>query len=119
MMSCRLVLFMMWIGVNCMGLPRNSVYMVKYLGLKEEKVPFKVDAQFSDFILQEIFEGGNFGKKKLGYREKSKGMRRKLLSVYYFYMRCKLYKPLMPKEAGSYFWKKISLNFRLMTKHHY
>ena len=55
MMSCRLVLFMMWIGVNCMGLPRNSAYMVKYLGLKEEKVPFKVDAQFSDFILQEIF----------------------------------------------------------------
>ena len=41
--------------MNCMGLPRNSVYMVKYLGIKEEKVPFKVDAQFSDFILQEIF----------------------------------------------------------------
>lgn len=30
-----------------------------------------------------------------------------------------VYKPLMLKEARSYFWKKISLNFRLMTKHHY
>ena len=106
--------------LQLMTIVRSLGYiMVKYLGLKEEKVPFKVDAQFSDFILQEIFEGGNFGKKKVEYREKSKGMRRKLLSVYYFYMRCKLYKPLMPKEASSYFWKKISLNFRLMTKHHY
>ena len=106
--------------LQLMTIARSLGYiMVKYLGLKEEKVLFKVDAQFSDFILQEIFEGGNFGKKKLGYREKSKGMRRKLRSVYYFYMRCKLYKPLMPKEARSYFWKKISLNFRLMTKHHY
>ena len=106
--------------LQLMTIARSLGYiMVKYLGLKEEKVPFKVDAQFSDFILQEIFEGGNFGKKKVEYREKSKGMRRKLRSVYYFYMRCKLYKPLMPKEARSYFWKKISLNFRLMTKHHY
>lgn len=56
MMSCRLVLFMMWIGVNCMGLPRNSVYMVKYLGLKEEKVPFKVDAQFSISYCRRYFK---------------------------------------------------------------
>lgn len=106
--------------LQLMTISRSLGYiMVKYLGLKEEKVPFEVDAQFADFILQEIFEGGNFGKKKVEYREKSKGLRRKLRSVYYFYMRCKLYKPLMPKEARSYFWKKISLNFRLMTKHHY
>lgn len=106
--------------LQLMTIARSLGYiMVKYLGLKEEKVPFEVDAQFADFILQEIFEGGNFGKKKVEYREKSKGLRRKLQSVYYFYMRCKLYKPLMPKEARSYFWKKISLNFRLMTKHHY
>lgn len=106
--------------LQLMTIARSLGYiMVKYLGLKEEKVPFKVDVQFSDFILQEIFEGGNFGKKKVEYREKSKGMRRKLRSGYYFYMRCKLYKPLMPKEAKSYFWKKICLNFRLMTKYHY
>ncbi len=106
--------------LQLMTIARSLGYiMVKYLGLKEEKVPFKVDAHFSDFILQEIFEGGNFGKKKVEYRVKSKGMRRKLRSVYYFYVRCKLYKPLMPKEARSYFWKKICLNFRLMTKHHY
>ena len=42
--------------LQLMTIVRSLGYiMVKYLGLKEEKVPFKVDAQFSDFILQEIF----------------------------------------------------------------
>lgn len=93
--------------------------MVNHLGLKEENLPFEENGQYADFILQEIFEGGNFGKKKVVYRDESKGLRRKLQSVCYFYRRCKLYKPLMPLEAKSYFWNKISLNFRLMTKHHY
>ena len=42
--------------LQLMTIARSLGYiMVKYLGLKEEKVPFKVDAQFSYFILQEIF----------------------------------------------------------------
>lgn len=93
--------------------------LVDWFGLKEDKLPFNTDAQYADFILREIFEGGNFGKKKVEYREESKGLYRKILSVFYFYKRCKLYSPLMPLEAKSYFWNKISLNFRLMTKHHY
>ena len=41
--------------LQLMTIARSLGYiMVKYLVLKEEKVPFKVDAQFSDFILQEI-----------------------------------------------------------------
>lgn len=93
--------------------------LVDWLGLEEGKLPFNTDAQYADFILQEIFEGGNFGKKKVEYREGSNGLCRKIQSVFYFYKRCKLYSPLMPLEAKSYFWNKISLNFRLMTKHHY
>lgn len=93
--------------------------LVDWLGLEEGKLPFNTNTQYTDFILQEIFEGGNFGKKKVKYREGSNGLCRKILSVFYFYKRCKLYSPLMPLEAKSYFWNKISLNFRLMTKHHY
>ena len=93
--------------------------LVDWLGLEEGKLPFDTDAQYAGFILREIFEGGNFGKKKVEYREGSKGLYRKIQSVFYFYKRCKLYKPLMPLEAKSYFWNKISLNFRLMTKQHY
>ena len=93
--------------------------MVNHLGLEEGKLPFGADMQYADFILQEIFEGGNFGKKKVEYRNESNSLCRKLQSVFYFYKRCRLYKPLMPMEAKSYYKNKISLNLRLITKHHY
>lgn len=93
--------------------------MVNHLGLEEDKLPFGADMQYADFILQEIFEGGNFGKKKVEYRDESNSLCRKLQSVFYFYKRCRLYKPLMPMEAKSYYKNKISLNLRLITKHHY
>lgn len=93
--------------------------MVNHLGLEEGKLPFGADMQYADFILQEIFEGGNFGKKKVEYRDESNSLCRKLQSVFYFYKRCRLYKPLMPMEAKSYYKNKISLNLRLITKHHY
>lgn len=93
--------------------------MVRHLGLKEEKCPFESDGRYADFLLDEIFDGGNFGKKKLGYREESRGYLRKLRSIFYFYKRCRTYKPLMPREAKSYFLNKISLNIKLVTKHHY
>lgn len=93
--------------------------LVDKLGLEAERLPFKADKQYADFLLQEIFEGGNFGKKNVKYRENCHGLLRKLQSVIYFFRRCWTYRPLMPKEARSYFINKISLNVKLMTKHHY
>lgn len=93
--------------------------LVDNLGLEEGRLPFKKNKQYADFLLQEIFEGGNFGKKNVKYRENCHGLKRKLQSVIYFFRRCWTYKPLMPKEARSYFLNKNSLNIKLMTKHHY
>lgn len=93
--------------------------LVDKLGLEAERLPFKADNQYADFLLQEIFEGGNFGRKNVTYREGKNILQRKMLSVFYFYKRCRKYKHLMPKEARSYFLNKISLNIKLMTKHHY
>lgn len=93
--------------------------LVDKLGLEAERLPFKADKQYADFLLQEIFEGGNFGRKNVTYREGKNILQRKMLSVFYFYKRCRKYKHLMPKEARSYFLNKISLNIKLMTKHHY
>ena len=93
--------------------------LVKYLGLDKRKLPFSTDDRYSDFILNEIFEGGNFGKKKVEYRNGVNGMQRKLQSILYFYKRCKLYQPLMPSESKSYFWNKIRLNIKLLVTHHY
>lgn len=93
--------------------------LVDKLGLEAERLPFKADKQYADFLLQEIFEGGNFGRKNVTYREGKNILQRKMLSVFYFYKRCRKYKHLMPIEARSYFLNKISLNIKLMTKHHY
>lgn len=93
--------------------------LVKYLGMDKRKLPFATDDRYSDFILNEIFEGGNFGKKKVEYRNENNGLQRKLQSIVYFYKRCKRYKPLMPSESKSYFWNKIRLNIKLLFTHHY
>ena len=93
--------------------------LVKCLGMEKRKLPFAADERYSDFILNEIFEGGNFGKKKVEYRNGVNGMQRKLQSILYFYKRCKLYQPLMPSESKSYFWNKIRLNIKLLVTHHY
>lgn len=93
--------------------------LVKYLGMDKRKLPFATDNRYSDFIISEIFEGGNFGKKRVEYRSESDGLQRKLQSISYFYKRCQLYQPLMPSESKSYFWNKIRLNIKLLIKHHY
>lgn len=93
--------------------------MVHQLGLQPEKLPFGKNDRYADFILGEIFEGGNFGKKKTEYRNGKCVLLRKIQSISYFYKRCKLYQPLFPTESKSYFINKIKLNVRLLTKHNH
>lgn len=90
--------------------------MVNCLGLDEAKVPFGTDKRLAGFILQEIFEGGNFGHKKTEYRDGKGVLTRKFGSIAYFYRRCRLYRPLLPSEAKSYFTQKIKLNLRLLLR---
>ena len=92
--------------------------LVNNLGLDACKLPFGTNGQYAGFILNEIFEGGNFGKKKTEYQKKKNGWSRKLQSVMYFYRRCKTYRPLFPSEAKSYFRNKICLNIKLLATHH-
>lgn len=93
--------------------------LVNKLGLKADLLPFKMNKQYADFLLNEVFKGGNFGRKNVTYREGKNRLQRKILSVFYFYKRCRRYKNLMPMEAKSFFLNKISLNIKLITKHHY
>lgn len=93
--------------------------LVNNLGLDACKLPFCTNDQYAEFILNEIFEGGNFGKKKTEYQKNTSGWKRKIQSILYFYKRCKTYQPLFLSEAKSYFWNKIGLNIKLLTIHHY
>lgn len=93
--------------------------MVEHLGVQENKVFWNGDKQYADFIIGEIFEGGNFGMKKVVYRKEQNGIRRKWNSINYFYQRCQSYKTLLPKEAKSYFGNKIKLNIKLIFVRQY
>lgn len=90
--------------------------LVCCFGLDRRKIPFPVCGVHTSFILHEIFEGGNFGKKKVTYRSHGDSVSRKLRSVFFFYRRCKLYNKLFPDEAKHYFMNKISLNLRLIGR---
>lgn len=93
--------------------------MVENLGVQKDKVFWGRDKQHADFILCEILEGGNWGMKKVAYRREQNGISKKWSSINYFYQRCQLFKPLLPKEAKSYFWNKIKLNIKLIFIRHY
>lgn len=90
--------------------------LVCCLGLNGRKIPFSICGDHTSFILYEIFEGGNFGKKKVTYRSHGNTISRKLRSVFFFYRRCKLYNKLLPDETKHYFMNKISLNLRLFNR---
>lgn len=90
--------------------------LVCCFGLDRRKIPFPVCGVHTGFILQEIFEGGNFGKKKVTYRSHGNAVSRKLRSILFFYRRCKQYNELLPDETKHYFLNKISLNLRLLGK---
>lgn len=87
----------------------------KYLGLSITKVPFKIKEDNADFILNEIFEGGNFGTNRTQYRDTKFNIIRKIKSIVYFYHRCYKYRHLLPSESKSYFFNKILLNLKLIT----
>lgn len=93
--------------------------LVSHLGLPITKIPFPIDHSYTDFILNEIFTGGNFGKKRVEYRKHSSSFIRKINSILYFYRRYRLYKPILPTESKSYFLKKIKLNFKFLIQIHY
>lgn len=93
--------------------------LVSHLGLSIKKIPFPIDHSYTDFILNEIFTGGNFGKKRVEYRKHSSSFIRKINSILYFYRRYRLYKPILPTESKSYFLKKIKLNFKFLIQNHY
>ena len=87
----------------------------KYLGLSITKIPFKIKEDYADFILNEIFEGGNFGINRTLYRDTKFNIIKKIKSIVYFYHRCYKYRHLLPSESKSYFFNKILLNLKLIT----
>lgn len=84
--------------------------MVGCMGLDEAKWPFGINNHHLDFLIREIFDGGNFGHRRTAYQAQTHGVRRKWNSMRYFWQRCLLYRHLLPKEARGYFLSKLTTN---------
>lgn len=89
------------------------------LGLEKAFIPFATDGTDAEFILNEIFVGGNFGKKLIAGRDALPTLRRKWWSATYFLGRCRRYRRLIPREAAAYYAEKIQLNVKYLVLRHY
>lgn len=84
--------------------------LVGCMGLDEANWSFGKNNRYLDFLIREIFDGGNFGKRRMGYQAQTHGLKRKWLSMCYFGQRCLLYRHLLPKESRGYFLSKLTTN---------
>jgi len=84
--------------------------MVNCMGLDSSKWALGLNDQYLNFLIREIFDGGNFGKRRTEFQHQVKGIKRKWLSMRYFLQRCLRYRHLLPKESRSYFLSKLTTN---------
>ena len=84
--------------------------LVNYMGLDSSKWAFGQDSHHLNFLVREIFDGGNFGKRRTEFQAQTHGLKRKWLSMRYFWKRCLLYRHLLPKESRGYFLSKLTTN---------
>lgn len=89
------------------------------LGVEKALIPFANDSQDAEFILNEIFVGGNFGNKLIAGRDALPTLRRKWWSATFFFDRCRRYRRLLPRETTAYYAEKIQLNVKYMIYRHY
>ena len=87
--------------------------LVEMLGLKKEKWPLEIVADHAEFIIREIFDGGNFGRQRTAFQRNENVFIRKWHSMTYFIKRCLLFRHLLPAESRSYLLNKFLFNIHV------
>lgn len=87
--------------------------LVEMLGLKKEKWPLGIVADHAEFIIREIFDGGNFGRQRTAFQRNENVFIRKWHSMTYFIKRCLLFRHLLPAESRSYLLNKFLFNIHV------
>lgn len=87
--------------------------LVEMLGLKKEKWPLEIVADHAEFIIREIFDGGNFGRQRTAFQRNENVFVRKWHSMTYFVKRCLLFRHLLPAESRSYLLNKFLFNIHV------
>lgn len=84
--------------------------LVEMLGLKKEKWPLGIVPDHAEFVIREIFDGGNFGRQRTAFQGNNNVFFRKCHSMTYFIKRCLLFRHLLPAESRSYILNKFLFN---------
>lgn len=105
-------------GVGCFnGAKIVGAMMVKYLGFPKCEVPFMISAEDyknSEWLMDGIIEGGNFGFYSEYYKHKPKNwLKRKLYAVNNIINRCRKYHKLAPAEAWCYPFRLVIICLRI------
>lgn len=87
--------------------------LVEMLGLKKEKWPLEIVADHAEFIIRDIFDGGNFGRQRTAFQRNENVFVRKWHSMTYFVKRCLLFRHLLPAESRSYLLNKFLFNIHV------
>lgn len=77
------------------------------LGLSSTDIPFKIEPHGAELIMDDVWEGGNFGKKRYSHIAHFGFIRRKLSMLPAHYRQYRRYRRLLPYEARANFINKF------------
>lgn len=79
----------------------------KQLGIAEDRIPFQISAHGADIILEDIWNGGNFGKNRVKDISEYGFFRRKIAMLPIHFSQYRRYRHLLPNEAFTNFLSKF------------
>lgn len=77
------------------------------LGLATDEIPFDVSPFGADIIVNDIWTGGNFGKKRFAFKADAGFMRQKIMALPLHWQQYMKYRSLLPNEAKANFLMKF------------
>lgn len=92
-----------------------ATFLCKELGLDEDIIPWNTSSPDLDILYDDIFQGGNFGKLRFGFKGKSSFMVQKIKAFPLHWHNYRRYHHLWPQETTASFvskWKRAMLGFK-------
>ncbi len=77
------------------------------LGLSRDKIPFDISSFGADIIVNDIWTGGNFGKKRFAFKGNVGFVRQKIIAMPLHWRQYRKYRKLIPNEALANFLVKF------------
>lgn len=92
-----------------------ATFLCQKLGLDESAIPWKTDLTYLNLLCEDIFNGGNFGKLRFGFKGKSSFLVQKMKALPLHWKNYRRYHELWPKETTASFvskWKRAAIGIK-------